>query len=211
MRGVDAEVSDAGMSSGMSTASRLRCVTWTVAVILMLAACGIDAVDDDDSVIFISPVYGYSISHQPSWSVAEASRSLSEGEPPATSSGATDILGRDASVRVSTMQLPGVIIAAQPVANDTRIEQWESSIMDTVESMKHCGPPNGREDISVDGESGILLTYRDCPPDLGYLHLWAGVVHEGRGFHIVWFNTPGHEDEDMSSFEQMLSSLVFDE
>ena len=200
-----------GNGSGGERGRRIRVSTSAVAVILSLAARGSDAVDHGDSATFISPVYGYSISHQPSWSVTEASRALSEGEPPATSSGATDILGRDASDRVSTMQLPGVIIAAQPVANHTRIEQWESSIVDTVESMKQCGPPNGREDIKVDGEPGILLTYRGCPPDLGYLHLWAGVIHDGRGFHIVWFNTPGHEDEDRSSFEQMLSSMVFDE
>ena len=67
---------------------------------------------------------------------------LSAGEQPATSSGATDILGRDASVRVSTMELPGVIIAAQPVANDARGDDWMRSIVDTV--ARHEGMRSAR-------------------------------------------------------------------
>jgi hypothetical protein len=188
-------------------------VTAAVAVVLMLGACADDSSDTASAatVTFTSPMYGYSISHPAAWSVVEAERALSESERPATSSGATDILGQDASERVSTMQLPGVIIAAQPVPDDARIDDWTASILDTVKFMKGCESPNQRDDIEIGGESGTLLTYRDCPPDLGYLHLWAGVVHEGRGFHIVWFNDPGHEDEDRSSFEQMLSSMSFDE
>lgn len=194
--------------AGSSTTRR----TLTVALLVLLGACGSDAADDDrsSSVSYTSPVYGYSISHPRSWSVVDARRPLSEGEPPATSSGATDIFGRDASVRVSTMQLPGLIIAAQPVANDVDIAEWTAAITDTVKFMKNCEPPNRSEHVDIGGESGTLLTYRDCPTDLGYLHLWAGVVHEGRGFHIVWFNDPGHEAADRAAFEKMLSSMSFD-
>jgi hypothetical protein len=179
----------------------------------LLGACA-EGGDDDDRgalVTFTSPVYGYSISHLPSWTVVEARRALAEGEPPATSSGATDILGRDASDRVSTMRLPGVIIAAQPVADDVGIAEWTRSMMDTVSSMKHCDPPRRSEHIEIDGASGTLLTYPNCPPDVGYLHLWAGVVHEGVGYHIVWFDQQGHEGDDRAAFEQMLSSFSFGE
>ena len=48
--------------------------TLTVAVLVLLGACGTDAADDDraSSAAYTSPVYGYSISHPRSWSVVEA-------------------------------------------------------------------------------------------------------------------------------------------
>jgi hypothetical protein len=162
------------------------------------------------SVVYDSPVYGYSIAHPRSWSVVAASRPLTEGEPPATSSGATDILGRDAGVRVSTMELPGVIIAAQPVADDVKLGKWTATVEDTVESMKDCKASNRTEHLDVGDEPATLLTYRNCPSDLGLLHLWAGVVHEGRGYHIVWFNEPGTEAADRATFRSMLSTMSFD-
>ena len=109
------------------------------------------------------------------------------------------------------MELPGVIIAAQPVANDARVDDWMRSIVDTVDVMKGCDQPDRRDDVDIGGESGTLLTYRDCPPDLGFLHLWAGVVHDGLAYHIVWFNDPGHETADRAAFERMLASMSFDE
>jgi hypothetical protein len=186
--------------------------TSTVAVLVLLGACGIAGAADDrpSSVAYTSPVYGYSISHPPRWTVVEASRALADGEPPGTSSGAADILGRGASVRVRTMELPGVIIAAEPVANDVHIAKWTAMVKDTVKVMKNCDPPNRREHLDIGGESATLLTYRDCPTDLGYLHLWAGVVHEGRGYHIVWFNDPGSEASDRRTFRRMLSTMSFD-
>jgi hypothetical protein len=178
-----------------------------VAVLLLLGACG--GSGDDASRKYNSREYGYSITLPRSWDAVNAARRLTNGEPPATSTGATDIFGRHASTRVGTMQLPGVIIAAQPVRSDTPIESWASSIVQTVAFMKHCDQPNRRDEIEIAGERGTLLTYRDCPPELGYLHLWAGVVHSGMGFHIVWFNNPGHENSDRASFESMLSSMSF--
>ena len=169
--------------------------TSAVVSVALLSACGGDN-DSASSATFASPVYGYSITHPSTWDVVEASRALNESEPPATASGATDILGRDANVRVSEMELPGVIIAAQPVSKDVRAEDWTASTVDTVSVMKGCDAPSRRDDIEIDGTPATLLTYRNCPPDLGYLHLWAVIVHAGRGFHIVWFNTPGDEGAD---------------
>jgi hypothetical protein len=139
------------------TAPCLR-LTAAIAVLAVFGACADDTSDaDGESIVtFMSPVYGYSISHPASWSVVEADRALSEGEPPATSSGATDILGQDASVRVSTMQLPGVIIAAQRVPGDTGIDDWTTSIVDTVRTMKSCESPDQRDDIEIGGEKGTF-------------------------------------------------------
>src|SRR4051794_48306 len=160
--------------SGHSRSSTAR-TTATVAVLVLLGACGDAAARGDgraSSATYRSPVYGYSISHPRTWTVVDARRPLARGEAPATSSGATDILGRDASVRVSTMTLPGVIIAAQSVANDVEIAKWTTTMTDTVRSMKGCSPPNRREHLDIGGEAATLLTYRNCPTDLGYLHLW---------------------------------------
>jgi hypothetical protein len=202
-----------GRSPAQSRSGSLTaCTTLTIAVLAVFGAFTGDTAYGRRAsfVVYSSPVYDYSISHPRSWSVVAASRSLSEGEPPATSSGATDILGRDASIRVSTMELPGVIIAAQPVTDDVHIAKWTATMKDTVEFMKNCKPPNRVEHFDIGGEPATLLTYRDCPTDLGYLHLWAGVVHEGLGYHIVWFNDPGTESADRATFKRMLSSLSFD-
>jgi hypothetical protein len=192
-------------------ASSKRRTTVTVALLLLLGACGSDGAEDDRAspAAYTSRVYGYTVSHPRGWSVVDARRPLAEGEPPATSSGATDILGRDASVRVSTMQLPGVIIAAQPVGNEVELAEWTSVITDTVRFMKDCEQPTRSEQLDIGGEPGTLLTYPDCPSDLGYLHLWAGVVHGARGFHIVWFDDPGHEAADRTAFKRMLASMSF--
>ena len=200
----------ASMSSTDGARVRTRGATSVLAALLLLGACGGDD-DADARVTFTSPVYGYSIARPRSWDSVNARRTLTDSEQPATSSGATDILGTDASMRVSAMTLPGVIIAAQPVRNDVTIEEWTSSMVDTVAFMKRCDRPDRRERVEIGGEPGILLTYRDCPPNLGLLHLWAGVVHEGLGYHIVWFNDRGHEDADRAEFERMLASMSFDQ
>jgi hypothetical protein len=124
-----------------------------VASSLLLGSCGGDN-DSASSATFASPVYGYSIAHPSTWDVVDARRALSEEEPPVTSSGATDILGRHASIRVSEMELPGVIVAAQPISSDVRSEDWMASIVDTVSFMKGCNAPNRRDAIEIDGAAG---------------------------------------------------------
>ncbi len=89
------------------------------------------------------------------------------------------------------MELPGVIIAAQRVTDDVHIEDWTLTTKDTVKFVKNCKPPNRSEHLDIGSESATLLKYRHCPTDLGYLHVWAGVVQNGRGYQIVWFNDPG--------------------
>ena len=179
-----------------------------VAALLVISACGGDD-ESDARATFTSPVYGYSIEHPEAWDTVAAGTALAEGEQPATSTGATDILGRGADVLVGNMDPPAVIIAAQPVADATTVDEWSASIVDTVAAMKGCDPPDARDPVEIDGEAGVLLTFRGCPPDLGLLHLWAGVVHDGRAFHIVWFNDPGDEAADRAEFERLLASMSF--
>jgi hypothetical protein len=185
--------------------------SWIVVLTLLAVWGGVAAFARRASFVeYESPVYGYSISHPRSWGVVDAGRPLTEGELPTTSTGATEILGCDASVRESSMELPGVIIAAQPVGDDTGIARWTATVKDTVEAMKDCKAPNRRDALDIGGEPATLLTYRDCPTELGYLHLWAGVVHQGRGYHIVWFDDGGTEAADRATFTRMLASMSFD-
>ena len=104
-------------SGGDRSRSSRRAVTSALAAVLVLGACGGDQ-GGPETVTFTSPVYGYSIAHSDTWDAVEASRMLSAGEQPTTSCGATRHRTRRQRARASTMELPGVIIAAQPVAND---------------------------------------------------------------------------------------------
>jgi hypothetical protein len=176
----------------------------------LIAACGSSTEDGGDVETFRSPVYGYSLEHDENWTVIEATRRLDGGEPPATASGATDVLGRGASVRVSEMTPPGVIIGGQPLPSGTSADRWGSTAVGTVSSMKGCPRPDGRENITVDGEEAVLLTYEECPLESGFLHYWVAVVDGGVGFHIVWFDEPGRADVDRPALNALLSSISFD-
>ena len=168
-----------------------------------------DKSSDRSSRTFRSRTYGYAINRDADWTAVEATRRLKEGEPPATASGATDILGRQASTQVSMMTPPGVIVAAQPVPPATDAEQWASKVVSTVSFMKRCRQPDATENIHVGGDNAVLLTYERCPQKAGYLHFWIAVVHRGFGYHIVWFDEPGRTAEDRPALDRMLSSVSF--
>jgi len=175
-------------------------------------ACASDSGDSSKgttSRTFRSPAYGYAIDRDTAWTVVEATRRLRDGEPPATASGATDILGRRASTHVSKMMPPGVIIAAQPVPPGVDARQWASKVVGTVSFMKQCRQPDARENIHVAGDDAVLLTYEKCPKASGFLHFWVAVVHAGFGYHIVWFDEPGRTAEDRPALFRMLSSVSF--
>jgi hypothetical protein len=168
-----------------------------------------DRSNDTTSRTFRSPTYGYAIDRDTDWTVVEATRRLRDGEPPATASGATDILGRGASTHVSKMTPPGVIIAAQPVPPGVDARQWASKVVGTVFFMKQCRRPDVQENIRVGGDDAVLLTYERCPEASGFLHFWVAVVHAGFGYHIIWFVEPGRTAKDRPALFWMLSSVSF--
>jgi hypothetical protein len=184
--------------------------TLLVVIAGLIAACGSSTDDGGDVETFRSPVYGYSLERDENWTVIEATRRLEDGEPPATASGATDILGRGASVRVSEMAPPGVIIGGQPVPSGTSADEWGSMVVGTVSFMKGCPRPDARENIRVDGVEAVLLTYEACPLESGFLHYWVAVRHDGVGFHVVWFDEPGRADADRPALDALLSTISFD-
>ena len=181
-----------------------------VGIFLCLAAsvCASDS-GAGSSRTFRSPTYGYAIGHDIEWTVVTAKRRLQDGEPPATASGATDMLGRHASTQVSKMTPPGVIVAAQPVPPGMNAQQWASRVVATVAFMKQCRKPDAKENIRVGRDDAVLMTYEECPRESGFLHYWVAVVHGGFGYHIVWFDKVGRTAEDRPALDRMLSSISF--
>jgi hypothetical protein len=177
-----------------------------VATLGLMASCG----GSGEARPFRSAVYGYSVPRADGWTVVEATRRLEEGEPPATGSGATDILGRGASTDVSAMTPPAVIIGGQPVAPETTVDAWADAVVGIVTFMKGCRRPDAQERVTVGGEPAVLLTYDECPPGSGLVHRWIAVVHEGVGFHVVWFDETGRGEADRPALDALLSRWSFD-
>jgi hypothetical protein len=180
-----------------------------VVTLAIVSACGSDG-DAASAAAFRSPTYGYTIDRPDGWDVVEATHTLEDGEPPATAGGGTDILGRHASVDVRDITPPGVIIGGQPVAEGTTSEQWARTVIGTVSFMKGCPRPDAQENITVGGDGAVLLTYEQCPEERGFFHYWVAAVHEGVGFHIVWFDEMGRTEVDRPDLDALLSSISFD-
>jgi len=64
---------------------------------------------------------------------------LDAGEELRTADRGTDIFGVDASTKVSTMQLPGLIVAANAVAEGTTTEAWVDTVVGQVTSVTFAG------------------------------------------------------------------------
>ena len=78
----------------------LPAAAFAVAVLCMPSACSGDDRDEAAPVTYRSPIYGYAIAVPPRWTAVDAERALAADELPTTSTGATDILGEDASTLV---------------------------------------------------------------------------------------------------------------
>ena len=183
-----------------------------VAMCFAAAACACAPTDSRDGRnlrTFRSRTYGYAIDHPANWTIIEATRVLDDGEPPATAAGGTDILARRADTKVQDMKLPAMVVGAQRVSSATDIDGWTSMVIGSVSFMKQCPEPDARERVEVGGEPAVLLTYNDCPKGSGLFHLWTAVVHDGLGFHVVWFDRHGRKVADRKTLDNMLSSVSF--
>lgn len=183
-----------------------------VAVLLVaLAACGGGGSGDSSGATeaFHSATYGYTLKHPAAWSSVSATHMLDDGQPPATSGGGTDILGVNASTKVSQTVLPALVIGGQKVSPAVTQDAWTSTVASTVSFMKACPQPDGREPVIVGGAPGTLLRYDDCPKGSGLFHFWVAVVHRGVGYHIVWFDQQKQEATDRPAFDKVLTSVVF--
>ena len=150
-------------------------------------------------VTFTSPRYGYSMDHPLEWTVRRATEGLVEGGAPWIDSPGVDYTSRNPATDVTLT--PGVIVGATAVTAGRTLDDWTDLVTVTT-----CGPPDARGAMTVDGESGALLEYANC---YGLHHLWATVIHDGIGYHIVWIGPTKSEAEDRALFDAMATTFRF--
>jgi hypothetical protein len=184
---------------------------WSAATacVLLVLGCSGSGTDDDRSESFDSPVYGYTLEHPAGWTTIPAEGELEPGEPPTTSSGRTDVIAAHASLMVSDMTLPAIVVGAQPVEPGTTLDDWTAEVQAIVAGFKGCAEPSEIDAIDVAGEPAALLVYPDCPAGLGLDHLWVVFVHDELGFQMVWFDESSDGPVEREEFEQILSTVSF--
>lgn len=182
-----------------------------VALCLASVAFGCGSGDSAEGTpnTFRSRTYGYSVDYPADWSALQARAELEGGQPPLTGPPITDVIAKRPDRVVHRMDLPALVVGAQAVADGTSIEEWTAKVIDVVARQKHCGTPETTETLEIGGDEAALLTYPDCPSGTHLDHLWAAVVHGNRGYHMVFFNTAGHEAEDRALLHRMLSTVAF--
>lgn len=183
---------------------------WALGSLLAIAASGCGSSSSEPaSKPFRSPTYRYTIEHPASWSAIPAEHVLPADGPPLTSGGGTDIIGANANERVSKMGLPALVIGAQEVPAAMSLDEWKTAVTRTVAFQKGCPQPSSSERLKVGGDDAVMLRYPDCPKASGLYHLWITVVHDGRGFHVVWFGRSENETKDRPVIDEVLGSLAF--
>ncbi len=177
---------------------------------LLAAASGCSSASEKPaSETFRSPTYRYTLSRPAGWSAISAEHVLPADGPPLTAGGGTDIIGANANTRVSKMKLPALVIGAQELAGATSLDEWKTAVTRTVAFQKGCARPSSSEALEVGSEDAVMLRYPDCPSRSGLYHLWTAVVHNGRGFHVVWFGRSGDETKDRPVIDDVLATLNF--
>jgi hypothetical protein len=184
-------------------------VAFPITVALVAAGCGSEQHHALDS--YRSATYGYTIERPVDWSVVAAVRQLDDGEPPLTGGGGTDIFARHASTKVREMDLPVLVIGAQPIAATTHTGDWAKEVSAIVDHQKGCGPATATNARTVDGVDAIELSYPDCPPGAGLDHRWIALVHGSLAFQIVWFDASGAETPGRTQLDSMLANIHFGE
>ena len=188
----------------MQARTELR-VALSITVALVAVGCGSDPNRTLDP--YRSATYGYTIEHPSGWTVVAAARQLQDGEPPRTGGGGTDIFARHASRKVRDMDLPVLVVGAQPIAATTHIGDWAEEVSAIVSHQKGCGPAAATKARTVDGVDAVELSYPDCPPGAGLDHRWIALVHGGLAYQIVWFDASGTDGR--SQLDSMLASIHF--
>jgi hypothetical protein len=153
--------------------------------------------------------YGYTLAHPAGWSAIPAAHVLPADGAPLTAGGGSDIIGAKANTRVSKMELPALVIGAQELAGAAGLDEWKAAVTRVVALQKGCAQPSSSEAVNVGGESAVMLRYPDCPKGSGLYHLWTAVVHNGRGFHVVWFGRSANESKDRPVIDEVLAILSF--
>lgn len=150
-------------------------------------------------VPFTSPQYGYSIDRPMEWTVREATEGLVELGAPWIDSAGVDYTSRNPAADITAT--PGIILGAARLSSGRTLAEWTDLV-----TVATCGAPASRVPIEVAGDTGELLEYAAC---YGLHHLWATVVHDGAGYHVVWIGPRDTEAADRVLFDRVIATFRF--
>ena len=70
--------------------------------------------------------------------------------------------------------------------------------------------PESNEPVTIAGQDGRQLSYHGDLDDLPTFAMEALVVLEDRGYDFQWYSVPGNEAADQRTFQDLLSTVVFE-
>jgi hypothetical protein len=138
---------------------------------------------------FTSPLYGYSLRLPDGWKpTLSATRVLAAAELPEAG-----------FPMVDTFRGPGkkdfMVVAAQNVGPGTTLEGWEKYVANMTTDCERPSSDETRTELG--GEPAAVVVDGGC---FGIDHFWLALLHEGRGYHVVWADDRGQFEEVRSSF-----------
>ena len=150
---------------------------------------------------FASDRYGYTIRYLAGWSALAAARPFMSDELLSYTSDSADKLSEDPA----GTGRPELTIAARAVPEGTTLDAHREDTVRRIFDRTGCRP-HSETSITVGGEQATLLDYPSCAT---FDTLWTVAVHNGSGFHIVWWAEQGKGASDRTVYEQILSTLAF--
>jgi hypothetical protein len=155
---------------------------------------------------FTSEGYGYTVSHPANWRAHAGTTNLGAVFYPYDYSQGVDYF----SATAPDVSDPGLIVAGPTVDPGTTLEGWIADIEQLQATNMGCSAPDASEQLAIDREPAVALTWLDCPEYL----LWAGVVHGGRAYHVIWIDhyavgNPTLQATDRAAFDRILASFSF--
>jgi hypothetical protein len=155
---------------------------------------------------FRSSKYQYTISYPKNWKVSSSAGELGSADYPYDFANGVDYFGATSP----TVLDPGLIVAGPVVPSGTLLASWSQRIEQLQATTIGCTVPDAREDVTIGGLPGSLLTWNDCPEYL----LWAGVVRGTRAYHVVLIDqyatgAPAVQATDKALFLRILASMRF--
>lgn len=140
---------------------------------------------------YTSPLYGYSLKLPEGWNLsASATRLLTSGELPEAGFPMVDTFRGPERRNI-------MVVAAQPVSSTTTLDGWADYVANMTTDCER--PPTDQTMMELGGEPAKVVVDGSC---FGINHLWLALVHEGRGYHVVWLG-------DREYFEQVRKSFTF--
>ena len=150
---------------------------------------------------FTSSRYGFSIGYPTGWKITESTAALGEKDIPWARGNQVDLIeGPDSGSSPGQPTTGTLDLASVALTPGTTLQAFTANTAGLT-----CGNGAGTP-ITVDGETGNIVEYGGCNGDF---HQWVTVIHQGRGYHILWLNVPVSKDYDRLVFRQILPTFRF--